>query len=143
MKDRTDLILPLGAEINALLAAFRRLMTDSATCFHPDLQPATYQIAVMLSARGPSKAGRIAEQLGMDKSSVSRLVKTLCDHGLAFAAADLGDGRAKVYHLTAAGAEGVRQANAVKSEAFYARLEGWSDDELAEFTRLLRRFNTA
>jgi DNA-binding MarR family transcriptional regulator len=136
----SELVVALGAELNALLVAFRTVTATSAARFQPDLQPAAFQIAMTLS-RGPAKAGRLAKQLGMDKSAVSRLAKSLCDSGLATASADPNDGRGIVYSLTDDGIERLHAANAIKSDVYFSRIEGWSDGELARFTNLLRKFN--
>jgi DNA-binding MarR family transcriptional regulator len=136
-------VVTLGAELNALLAAWRTVMAASAARFHPDLQPAAFQIAVTLSSRGPAKAGRLAALLGMDKSAVSRLAKSLCDNALAVASADCDDGRATVYSLTDEGIERLQAANAIKSEAYLSRLEGWNAAELSQFANLLKKFNRA
>jgi DNA-binding MarR family transcriptional regulator len=140
-KTRTELVTELGSELNALLVASRAVMAASAVRFHPDLQPAAYQLAATLARRGSTKAGRLAERLGMDKSAVSRLAKSLCDNGLAHASTDPDDGRAMVYSLTAAGRNGIQAANAVKSDAFFSRVDGWSNAEIARFIGLLRKFN--
>lgn len=138
-----ELASELGVELSILLAAGRAVMTGSAALFHPNLQPAAYQLAATLSGHGPAKAGRLAELLGMDKSAVSRLAKSLCDHGLAKASADPDDGRGIVYSLTESGHERVRTANVAKSGSFFSRLEGWGEAELAQFIGLLRKFNRA
>lgn len=140
-KMRTELAMELGSELNGLLVSSRTVMATSAARFHPDLQPAAYQLGVMLAGQGPTKAGRLAERLDMDKSAVSRLAKSLCDNGLADTSADPDDGRAIVYSLTDAGHERIQAANAVKSDAFFSRVDGWSDAELALFIGLLRKFN--
>lgn len=140
-QNHSELLVALGCELNALLVAFRTVMATSAARFHPDLQPAAYQIAVTLSSRGPAKAGRLAEQLGMDKSAVSRLAKSLCDKGLTTASADPDDGRGIVYSLTDDGVESVHAANAIKSDAYLSRIDGWSNAELGQFIGFLRKFN--
>ncbi|WP_204854009.1 MULTISPECIES: MarR family winged helix-turn-helix transcriptional regulator [Rhizobium] len=140
-KTRTELATELGSELNALLVASRTVMAASAARFHPDLQPAAYQLAAMLASQGPTKAGGLADRLGMDKSAVSRLAKSLCDNGLAHASTDPDDGRAIVYSLTDAGRNGIQAASAVKSDAFFSRMDGWSDAELTLFIGLLRKFN--
>jgi DNA-binding MarR family transcriptional regulator len=140
---REDLTRELGAELSILLAAGRSVLSTSTTLFHPDIQPAAYQLAATLYGHGPAKAGRLAELLGMDKSAVSRLAKSLCDNGLAQASADPEDGRAILYSLTDGGHERMRAASAAKSNAFFSRLAGWSDTELAQFSKLLRKFNRA
>jgi DNA-binding MarR family transcriptional regulator len=138
---RTELETELGRELNALLVASRSVMAASAARFHPDLQPAAYQLAAMLAVQGPTKAGRLADRLGMDKSAVSRLAKTLCDKGLARSSTDPDDGRAIVYGLTDQGRAAMQAASAVKSGAFLSRVDGWSDADLTSFIGLLKTFN--
>ena len=140
-KTHTELVTELGRELNALLVASRTVIAASAARFRPDLQPAAYQLAAMLAGQGATKAGRLADRLGMDKSAVSRLAKTLCDNGLAQASADPDDGRAIVYSPTDAGREGIPAAGAGKSDAFLSRVAGWENEELTLFIGLLRKFN--
>lgn len=139
-KRRAALETELGRELNALLVASRSVLAAAAARFHPEVQPAAYQLATLL-AEGATQPGRLAERLGMDKSAVSRLAKSLCDHGLAGAAPDPDDGRAVVYALTEAGRSRMAAAHGVKSDAFFARVAGWSDADLALLTGLLRKFN--
>ena len=140
-RNHAALLVELGGELNALLVASRLVMGASAAQFHAGLQPAAYQIAVILSSRGPTKAGRLVELLGMDKSAVSRLAKSLCANGLADVSADPEDGRANIYRLTVEGEKKVQASNTVKSDAFFSRLDGWSNTELLQFITSLRRFN--
>jgi DNA-binding MarR family transcriptional regulator len=140
-KTHTELATELGSELNTLLVASRTVTAASAARFHPDLQPAAYQLAAMLAGQGSTKAGRLAKRLGMDKSAVSRLAKSLCDKGLVRTSTDPDDGRAIVYSLTDTGRNGIQAANAVKSEAFFSRVDGWGDAEIAQFISLLRKFN--
>lgn len=141
-KQRAALETELGRELNALLVASRTVLAASATRFHPDVQPAAYQLATLLT-EGATQPGRLAERLAMDKSAVSRLAKSLCDTGLADAAPDPNDGRAIVYSLTDAGRSRMQAAHAVKSDAFFSRVAGWSEADLTLFTGLLRTFNQA
>ena len=140
-KSHPELLVDLGSQLNALLAASRAVVAASSAHFHPTVQPAAYQVAVALMAHGPAKAGDLARLLDMDKSAISRLGKSLCSIGLAETTEDPHDGRGIVYGLTAEGIKRVYASNATKSVAFFSRLEGWSDDELIQFTTLLRKFN--
>ena len=135
------LLADLGGELSALLVASRAVTAASAARFHPSLQQAAYQLAVAISAKGSAKAGQLAELLDMDKSAVSRLAKSLCERGLAQSSADPDDKRSTIYSLTDEGLEKLRASNGIKSDAFYERLDGWSDADLVQFTSLLRKFN--
>lgn len=136
-----ELLLKLGAELRILLVASRSVMAASAFNFHPTLQPAAFQLAVMLSTHGPLKAGELAGFLDMDKSAVSRLAKSLCENGFAQSSLDPNDGRGIIYKLTEIGVARVEAATSVKSVAFFDRIDGWSDAELNQFINLLRKFN--
>lgn len=140
-KGHLKLAIEVGTEINALLVASRTVIAASAQMFHPSVQIAAYQLAVMLSSRGPTKPRELAALLDMDKSAISRLGKSLCDHGLAQMSVDPNDGRGAIYFLTELGQKRVEDASSVKLDAFFKRLHGWSGDDLREFGRLLRSFN--
>jgi DNA-binding MarR family transcriptional regulator len=137
-----QLLAELGSELNTLLAASRAVVAKSAARFHSRLQPAAYQVALILMSSGPLSGGRIAEQLGMDKSAVSRLAKSLADNALIEASPDPEDGRSTVYRLTNEGCERIRAGSQIKADAFFSRVENWSETDLAQFVHLLRRFNT-
>ncbi|WP_236710805.1 MarR family winged helix-turn-helix transcriptional regulator [Novosphingobium barchaimii] len=140
-QDHSDIVAAVGRELSALLVDFRATVNACAEAFDADLQPAAYQVAVLLSARGAAKAGALAGKLAMDKSAVSRLAKSLCGAGLAMATPDPADGRGVLYSLTEKGEAQIRAANLVKVDAYYARIEGWRDQDLAQFAHLLRKFN--
>lgn len=140
-KQRIEHIKALGRELNALLAASRAITSASAERFHQQIQPAAYQIAMILSARGSAKGSRLSELLDMDKSALSRLLKSLCDLGLTEPATDPGDRRSTIYRLTQEGQTRIEASIEVKAGAFYSRTDGWSDAELSQFTQLLRKFN--
>ncbi|WP_332302800.1 MarR family winged helix-turn-helix transcriptional regulator [Rhizobium sp. GR12] len=140
-KARVEHLKGLGVELNALFAASRAITAASAELFHPKLQPAAYQIATILSARGSATGREVSEQLDMDKSAVSRLLKSLCDLGLTESATDPNDRRSAIYQLTKEGRLRLEASIEVKAGAFYSRTDGWSDAELVQFKELLRKFN--
>ncbi|MFK4771665.1 MarR family winged helix-turn-helix transcriptional regulator [Rhizobium sp. ZW T2_16] len=140
-KTRIEHLRELGLELNALLAASRAITAASAERFHPKLQPAAFQIATILSARGSATGRQLSEQLYMDKSAVSRLLKSLCDLGLTESVTDPDDRRSTIYRLTQEGRSRLEASITVKVGAFHARTDGWSEAELIQFTGLLRKFN--
>lgn len=140
-KARAEHLRELGLELNALLAASRALTAASAERFHPKLQPAAFQIATILSARDSATGRQLSEQLDMDKSAVSRLLKSLCDLGLSESATGPDDRRSTIYRLTQEGRLRLDTSIEVKAGAFHSRTDGWSEAELIQFTGLLRKFN--
>ncbi len=118
-------------------------MSAASACFAPQLQPAAYQLAVLLAAQGTSKAGQLADSLGMDKSAISRLGRSLCEAGLASARSDPDDKRSTLYSLTEEGRARMKASDALKARAFFSRFEGWDGAELHRFHTLLHKFNHA
>lgn len=140
MATREELIKQLGEELNVLLASSRVLMTASAEAFDPELQPAAYQVALGLSLLDGANATQLAQRLEMDKSAISRLTRSLIDKGLLTSFTDPKDARSILYYLTSKGAERIKAAAALKASAFYLKLEGWSEDEIAQLANLLGKF---
>lgn len=139
---REELILALGAQINILLVSSRAVLAQSAQRFDPDLQPAAFQIAQWLALHGPANANRVADALGMDKSAISRLTKSLSALNILQSALDPQDRRGVIHEITPEGRERVAVANQAKTTAFLDKLAGWEKEDLAVFAGLLARFNT-
>ena len=137
------LVLALGEQLSALISASRALTAEAASRFHPELQPAAYYVASWLAAYGPANAGAVADGVAMDKSAVSRLTRGLIDFGFVERRPDPEDGRGTVLGLTRLGRARVGASTEKKGALFFDRIEGWSDDDLAAFLALLRRFNAA
>lgn len=139
--DRETLVLALGEQISALLSASRTLTVETSAKFHPGLPPAAFHIARWLHAFGPANASRVAEAVAMDRSATSRLTARLVELELVEARPDPLDGRGTVLNLTQRGRRKIRQAILHKGDAFRQRVDDWSDAELEQLARLLRRFN--
>ena len=78
----------------------------------------------------------------MDKSAVSRLIRDLKQAGILRATPDLEDRRATLLSITALGEKRLKKVQEQTGLVFHERLERWSDEDLATFAELLRRFNT-
>lgn len=139
--NRSNLHRAIGAEVHTLITAHRALIAACAAEFHPDLQPAAYQIASTIDRHGGCKTGELASILDMDKSAVSRLTKSLSENGLVTARTDPNDGRGTNFELSRQGRENLERSNAIKGEAFFARLSDWSAQEMTQFSRLFQKFN--
>ncbi|QRN95858.1 winged helix-turn-helix transcriptional regulator [Archangium violaceum] len=139
---REQLLASVGEQLGTLLSAARALTAASAARFHPDLQPAAFHVVRWLSAFGPAHAGAIAEGVAMDKSAVSRLIRDLKAVGILQAAPDPNDRRATILSLTPLGEKQMKKVFEQKGQVFLQRTQHWSNEELATFAELLRRFNT-
>lgn len=93
-----------------------------------------------LAGLGPVRASSVAECLHLDKSTVSRQVAELVRDGLLERQADPADGRASILVPTPAGREAITDHEERRRGFFDQMLADWSDEEVARFEQLLRRF---
>lgn len=98
---------PSPALISDIRAASRDLVREfgfmSRTLAGTDLPPSAVHAVIEIGAAGRLTAKDLSEKLLLEKSTVSRLVGSLIDHGLVSAARSDTDGRQKHLRLTGAG----------------------------------------
>jgi len=82
----------------------------------------------------------LADRLGIDAPGVTRKVQQLERAGLLARAADPDDARAMRLTLTAAGRSSIDRLLHVREALIEDALEGWSDADRREFSRLLALF---
>ncbi|HEX6954112.1 MAG TPA: MarR family winged helix-turn-helix transcriptional regulator [Agromyces sp.] len=82
----------------------------------------------------------LAEAIGVDQPRASRLVQAAVGDGLVVREADPEDARRTRVRLTDAGRAAVRAAGAGRRRAIEAALDGFTDEERAQFAELFARF---
>lgn len=87
----------------------------------------------------PMRSGELAEHLLADPSTVSRHIATLVRLGYVRREADPRDGRATILVLTESGREQVRAVREHRKQVFDEMLGDFTNDEVAELTRLMGR----
>lgn len=88
------------------------------------------------------RATDIADAFSLNRSTVSRQVGTLLDlEYVAYGEAESGRGR--IIELTEVGRQRLEASAAVHRAAVEARLEGWSEEQIASFAQALERYNIA
>ena len=128
-------------ELSVLFGRARSIALSLAAEVHPGLDSASYALLLNLMDRSPVRAAEVADQVNLDKSTVSRQIARLEELGLIERVADPSDGRARLVQVTVAGH---RRLNAVREQRLAklrARLDTWPVQDLREFSRLLRRWN--
>ncbi|KMZ43235.1 MULTISPECIES: MarR family transcriptional regulator [Bacillales] len=140
-ESREKLEIELGEQLNALISASHALNVRSAAKFDSSLQPAAFHIVRWLYSYGPTNAATLAESTAMDRSSVSRLVKQLQALGYVSRVASPNDGREIVLSLTEHGQQKIIEALKEKESVFFERISDWKDEELHNFTQMLKHFN--
>ena len=118
----------LQEQIVALVRSFGLHRPDRTPCGRP--VPVSEAHALMELAGGESLSQRdLALRLGLEKSTVSRLVSQLEERGWIDRARDPGDGRALQVRLTPAGRRAAEELGEARRAKFVRLLERIPEDE--------------
>jgi len=114
-----------------------------ATIVHPELRSAGWMVFRTISHSGPVAVADIIAETGMDKSVVSRQLKSLREWGLVEVGRDAHDARVVVARLSPLGEERSAQVRERILERYRSALESWTGDDLATLADLLERLAPA
>ena len=90
------------------------------------------------------RAVDIAAHFQLNRSTVSRQLAALLDHGYVAAADEAAGGpRGIALHLTEAGSAAFHRSTRTVLDSVARRLEGWSQADLEAFAGMLERYNSA
>ncbi|WP_245672992.1 MarR family winged helix-turn-helix transcriptional regulator [Aldersonia kunmingensis] len=135
---------PLARELAVALAMLQRVrertfaqVTDLAA---DQLDISVFHCLLRLETDGPMRAGVLAEAMYSDPSSVSRQVAQLVKRGLVQRLPDPEDGRACVLRVTDEGQAMVEDMRRRRTASVARIVTDWSNDDRAEFVRLLEKF---
>ena len=120
----------------------RRFLRSFATRVHPDMDASTYAVLLVVAQAAPLRLNELAEEFGLDKSTMSRHVSTLIQLGLVQRDPDPLDGRAFLLRPSPDGQSRLAAATAARRGEWRGRLDGWSTTELTEFVAGLIRLNS-
>ena len=95
------------------------------------IDKAGYWLLVRVSENGPVRLSDLADEVGLDLSTVSRQMGALVNGGLITKEPDPHDGRASFLSLSARGAVVLESVSEARREALADALTEWSDDERA------------
>jgi DNA-binding MarR family transcriptional regulator len=139
-------VTTLGAEIAEILGQLlrrgtrARLYARLTAGLDGALDEATYPVISGLARSGPRSAAQLAEDIGLDRSVVSRHATRLERAGLIERRPDPADRRAMRLSLTGRGDQAVREMRQRLAGTFDEYLAAWPPGEAARFAASLRRF---
>jgi len=107
---------------------------------HDAVDAATYPVISGVARLGPISAAGLGQQIGLDRSIVSRRCAGLVEAGLLTAAPDPDDARATLLALTAQGKRVVTTLRRRLTAAIDRHLVDWTPAERRQFAALLAKF---
>lgn len=137
---RNDGIDMVEQQLGALFGRVRASATQAARQIHPELGTGAYPILLRIFEAAPVRITDLAAYFGVGKPTMSRQVGSLERLGLVVREADPADGRGALVSLTDDGRREFAMARRRRHDWMVTVLDGFSDGEIEEFGRLLRRF---
>lgn len=140
MADRhADEVERLVRQMSLLLRRSRAVMRMIAGQVHPEVDASAYAVLLMIREAGPLRLVDLAEELSLDKSTMSRQVAPLLRLGLVARRPDPADGRAFLLELTPEGAQRLDAVTRERRAAWRERLATWSTEDVAALADGLAR----
>ncbi|MCF1595567.1 MarR family winged helix-turn-helix transcriptional regulator [Streptomyces muensis] len=100
-------------------------------------------VLTLLDRFGEMRMSKLAELLAVDMSVTSRHVTHVAERGWIERSPDPADKRSRILRLTPAGADRVREMSRRTTQLLAERLSDWTDDDVAELTRLMARLRAS
>jgi DNA-binding MarR family transcriptional regulator len=142
--DRIDeAIADVEEQLSMLFSRIRTVWKESAQQVHPELQPAAYKLIFAITRLGTTNAHVLADMFEMDKSVVSRQIRTLEELGLVETRTDEADGRVRVLVATPKAIEAVQGVRDRNQQRLRNVLVGHPEADLRIFADLLRSIGNA
>jgi len=91
-------------------------------------------------ASGPVRMSQLAEWMAVDKSTMTTEIRRLEEAGLVSRRSDPTDRRAVLISSTDDGVTAIQQHRKVAQDVYNTLVGKWTEDDRAEFSRLLGRF---
>jgi DNA-binding MarR family transcriptional regulator len=127
-----------------LLKLVRHLETfGRRSSLYQEVDRAGYIALRTLDGLGPSSINRLAQELHLDASTVTRQVGVLESGGLVTRHVDPNDGRSWLIDLTSLGRKAMRTVERGRHHAIDSMLRGWSTEEVHDLARMITKLNLA
>jgi DNA-binding MarR family transcriptional regulator len=135
-----EALADLEAEMAALWQLSRARTRDLAQEIHPRLDPTAFPLIATLGRAEAMRPSELMRALHLDASTVSRQIAAVQRLGLVTRVADPSDARARLVALTPDARDRVAEVRRQQLARREASLADWPAEDVAQLTRLLRRF---
>ncbi len=133
--------MQLSEELTRLFTLLTKVTSEYQR--NPVLTRLEFLVLGRLLRAGGMRAGDLAQQEGLDQSTVSRRIGSLVERGFVHRDADPDDRRAQLLQLTEAGRAAYDAEQARRVQLVTDAVAHWSSPERAELVRLLHELNSA
>jgi DNA-binding MarR family transcriptional regulator len=133
---------PLHEALIDVVSFFNRPQNDAMLLCEAgvSLDRALFPLLVLIQRRGPLGVGELADRVGRDYTTVSRQVAKLISLGLVARGPGEADRRVTEAVITEKGQAMSELLDAARERLATIALADWSEQDLKDLTRLLRRF---
>ncbi|MGC9537099.1 MarR family winged helix-turn-helix transcriptional regulator [Streptomyces sp. UG1] len=130
-------------ELVRQFSAFGAVKREMGRTLPSDCPAGSAAVLTLLARHGEMRMSRLAELLAVDMSVTSRHVAHVAERGWIERSPDPADRRSRILHLTPAGEDRVLEMSRRTTQLLAERLGDWSDDEVAQLTRLMARLRAS
>lgn len=139
----STLIQDVENEFSTMVYKARIAIRRRAQSIHPELQPLGYKVLSVLVRQPAHQQIALAEELEVDKATMSRTIKLLEVQGLVTRIPDPADGRAMLVSITQTARTAFIASGTGSRALLRERLATWEPDEIKRFSDLLARLNVS
>jgi DNA-binding MarR family transcriptional regulator len=138
-----SVLRPLHEALIDVVSFFNRPQNDAILLREAGvlLDRALFPLLVLIQRRGPLGVGELADRVGRDYTTVSRQVAKLQSLGLVARGPGKVDRRVTEVVITEKGQAMSEALDAARERLATIALADWSEQDLKDLTRLLRRFS--
>ncbi|MFF4508290.1 MarR family winged helix-turn-helix transcriptional regulator [Streptomyces sp. NPDC001401] len=130
-------------ELIRQFSAFGAVKRELGRILPSDCPSGSAAVLTLLGRHGDMRMSRLAELLSVDMSVTSRHVAHLAERGWIDRSPDPADKRSRILHLTPAGLAQLEALSERTAQLLAERLADWSDEEVAQLTRLMERLRAS
>ncbi|MFJ9543139.1 MarR family winged helix-turn-helix transcriptional regulator [Streptomyces sp. NPDC101225] len=130
-------------ELIRQFSAFGAVKRELGRILPSDCPSGSATVLTLLGRHGDMRMSKLAELLAVDMSVTSRHVAHLAERGWIDRSPDPADKRSRIVHLTPAGLACLEELSERTTQLLAERLADWSDEEVAQLTRLMTRLRAS
>ncbi|POX47809.1 MarR family transcriptional regulator [Streptomyces sp. Ru71] len=130
-------------ELIRQFSAFGAVKRELGRILPSDCPSGSAAVLTLLGRYGDMRMSKLAELLAVDMSVTSRHVAHVAERGWIERSPDPADKRSRIVRLTPEGNRKLDAMSRATTQLLAERLGDWSDEEVAQLTRLMQRLRAS